>query len=176
MCSRRYRGFYVRHREPLLFLSWVLDVRSLVALSESRRAAPLHAKRSLALLDRPDAGCFGSATTRVGAVQPSSSPAHQCPSRQMCTSTGSGRATAAARCASCCCSSSRCPPSGRWGCVDLSARGWVCRQQGPARAASGAAFQPGQGGVQGVARLTGVWDLQLAPRRAHLAYPCCMGT
>ncbi|KAI7838769.1 hypothetical protein COHA_007386 [Chlorella ohadii] len=33
MCSRRYRGFYVRHREPLLFLSWVLDVRSLVALN-----------------------------------------------------------------------------------------------------------------------------------------------
>lgn len=34
VCSRRWRGFYARHREPLLLISWALDVRSLVALSE----------------------------------------------------------------------------------------------------------------------------------------------
>lgn len=32
--SRRWRAFYARHKEPLLLVSWALDVRSLVALSE----------------------------------------------------------------------------------------------------------------------------------------------
>lgn len=64
--SQRWRRFYARHREPLLLASWLLDLRSLIALSELPRGARAgaHAAGRHGAL-----GCSGGRVAPLGAVR-----------------------------------------------------------------------------------------------------------